>query len=166
MNDWAGYFELLASLVIAGVLGGVIGLEREIHGRWAGLRTHILVSMGAALFVLAIRGVEHTSSDVSRVIQGIATGLGFIGGGTILKLTDKHQVKGLTTASTIWMAASLGVVAGLKLYLLAATATFLALVVLIVLHWLERPLSPRHSKAVPWSGQSHEEEESKPPERH
>ena len=152
MIGWVEYLELLGALVVAGVLGGVVGLEREIHRRWAGFRTHILVSMGAALFVLAITALPNaTPADVSRVIQGITTGLGFIGAGTILKLTDRLEVKGLTTASTIWVAAALGVTAGLKLYPLAVTAAVLVLVVLTCCRWLEPDCKGMSDRSIPWS---------------
>src|SRR5690349_847069 len=90
-------------IVVAMVLGSVIGLEREWKGHWAGLRTHILVSMGCAIFVIAgMDIVGRESESVTRVIQGLASGIGFLGAGTILKLDQKEQIKGLTTAASIW----------------------------------------------------------------
>ena len=88
-------------LVVAAVLGGLIGAEREWVGKAAGLRTHMMVSLGAALFVLVPIETGIGEGDMTRVIQGIATGIGFIGAGTILKRADANQIQGLTTAATI-----------------------------------------------------------------
>src|SRR5690348_14168538 len=101
--------ELLVQLPVALLLGGLIGYEREEKGKPAGMRTHMLLSVGAALFVVASQhgGLQH--ADVSRVIQGIVTGIGFLGGGTILKMTDEGRVRGLTTAAGLWLATAVGV---------------------------------------------------------
>src|SRR5262249_47000659 len=109
----------------------------------AGMRTHMLVAMGAALFtagpLLAGVGGEH----VTRVIQGIAAGIGFVGGGTILKLTEQHEVRGLTTAANIWLAAAVGVAAGAGWLMPAVVGTVLALLILYFLyhfeHWCGMP---------------------------
>jgi putative Mg2+ transporter-C (MgtC) family protein len=96
-------------LVAAAVLGGLVGAEREWLGKAAGLRTHMLVSLGAALFVLAPAEAGLGEGDTSRIIQGIAAGIGFIGAGTILKRTDREEIRGLTTAASIWLTAAVGV---------------------------------------------------------
>src|SRR5205823_2857575 len=129
------------------LLGGLLGLERALRGRWAGLRTHMLVSVGSALFALA--GIAAATPDaVTRVVQGIATGVGFIGAGTIVKLSDRVEVRGLTTASSVWVAAAVGTVAGLKLYGLAVTGTVLAVVILSAFRRLEELMpSPRGAGA-------------------
>jgi putative Mg2+ transporter-C (MgtC) family protein len=117
-------------LLAAAVLGGVIGAQRERVHSAAGFRTHILVAVGAALLVLASREAGFATPDVSRVVQGIVAGIGFLGAGTILKLADKGEVHGLTTAATIWVTAAVGVAASLgPLWLpaLAACLTFLVL---------------------------------------
>src|SRR5215472_11313332 len=102
MSDWLAILENLGAMVVAVILGGVVGLERELRGRWAGMRTHMIVCLGAALFVLAMTSYPNAqSSDVSRVIQGLVAGIGFLGAGTILKLTEKGEIKGLTTAASI-----------------------------------------------------------------
>lgn len=125
-------------LFVAVVLGGVLGIERQLHGRWAGIRTHMMVSLGAAIFTIAaLMTAPNDSNDVTRVIQGVAAGIGFLGAGTILKLSTEVEVKGLTTASSIWLAAALGTVAGLGQYALAAAAGLVSLLVLAVL----RPLT-------------------------
>jgi putative Mg2+ transporter-C (MgtC) family protein len=141
MGDWLPSLENLGALATATLLGGALGLERELRGRWAGMRTLMLVCLGTAVFVLAMTaypGVQ--SSDVSRVIQGLVTGIGFLGAGTILKRVKKDRVHGLTTAATIWVAAAVGAACGLKLYPLALSTTVLALIVLEVIRQLERGL--------------------------
>lgn len=131
--------EAFLVLLIAGALGGVLGLERQVHGRWAGFRTHMTVSMGAAMFMLAGTKLAHDfMPDSTRVVQGIATGIGFIGAGTILKLTDKLEVKGLTTASSVWLAAAAGTACGMRMFGAAFAGTFLALIVLAVLRPIEK----------------------------
>jgi putative Mg2+ transporter-C (MgtC) family protein len=89
--------RLIGSLVI----GTVIGLQRELTHKPAGLRTHLLVALGSTLLVVAAVNAGMKSADVSRVIQGLITGIGFLGGGTILKLTQEHEIRGLTTAAGI-----------------------------------------------------------------
>jgi putative Mg2+ transporter-C (MgtC) family protein len=140
MFDWNTFLEQLGAGGSAVVLGGLIGVERELRRRWAGMRTHMLVSLGSALFVLAMTTPHRSNPDVSRVIQGIAAGVGFIGAGTILKLSEKLEVKGLTTASSIWLAAAVGTACGLKLYALAVSGVLLALVVLVALSWVEKAM--------------------------
>ncbi|MEZ6131276.1 MAG: MgtC/SapB family protein [Planctomycetaceae bacterium] len=125
-------------LLIAVVLGGVLGIERQIHGRWAGVRTHMMVSLGAAIFTIAaITTAPDDPNEVTRVIQGIAAGIGFLGAGTILKLSTEIEVKGLTTASSIWLAAALGTVAGMGEYALAISSGLMSVLVLAIL----RPLT-------------------------
>jgi putative Mg2+ transporter-C (MgtC) family protein len=100
---------VVVRLLTAALLGGLIGAERESVGKAAGLRTHMLVALGAALFVVAPAASGLGEGDLSRIIQGIAAGIGFIGAGTILKLTDREEIRGLTTAASVWVTASIGV---------------------------------------------------------
>jgi len=102
-----------ARLGVAAFLGGLLGLQREWVHSTAGLRTHILVSLGSALFVLSAVVAEASPSDVSRVVQGLVAGIGFLGAGTILKVGDRMEVHGLTTAASIWLTAGVGTGAGL-----------------------------------------------------
>jgi putative Mg2+ transporter-C (MgtC) family protein len=141
------FWRQALALGSAVLLSGLIGLERELRGEWAGLRTHMLVALVTALFVLSgMSSPSATPADLSRIIQGIATGIGFIGGGTILKLTDKLEVRGLTTAASIWLAAALGIACGLGLFALAALGVGLTLVILYVLRKAEPLfLHRRHS---------------------
>ena len=95
-------------LVLAIILAAIVGWEREREGKDAGLRTHVLVALGAAIFVLAASENGASANDMTRVVQGMATGIGFIGGGVILKLQKERDVKGLTTASSVWLTARTG----------------------------------------------------------
>jgi putative Mg2+ transporter-C (MgtC) family protein len=129
--------DVLSRLCAAALAGALIGVDREVRGKPAGLRTHALVSLGAALVtVVIIRitpfGYEHVDA-VSRVIQGIIAGVGFLGGGAILKSSSSEQesVHGLTTAASIWLVAALGIAAGAGQWVAALIAVGLALLILI-----------------------------------
>lgn len=136
--DWPEVIRLSFRLVVATVLGAVIGYEREAAGKDAGLRTHMLVASGAALLVLAVQGAGMAIADQSRVIQGVVTGVGFLGAGAILKVDRARTVHGLTTAAGIWLTAAMGVAVGLGQLALALLATALGWVVLAGLRTLER----------------------------
>jgi putative Mg2+ transporter-C (MgtC) family protein len=136
--DWSNFWNDALRIAAAAFLGGVLGLERQWKGHWAGLRTHMMVSIGSAVFVVAgLTVAKDQIFDTTRVIQGIAAGIGFLGAGTILKLGEEREIKGLTTASSIWLAAALGVVAGLAEYVLAAAIALVSLFVLAVLQPVE-----------------------------
>jgi putative Mg2+ transporter-C (MgtC) family protein len=125
-------------LVVAAVLGGLIGAEREWVGKAAGLRTHMMVSLGAALFVLVPIETGIGEGDMTRVIQGIATGIGFIGAGTILKRADANQIQGLTTAATIWVTGAVGIAVGAGQIWLGIVCAISAWVILYILTGLDR----------------------------
>ena len=125
-------------IVVSSVLGAVIGIQREHTGKPAGLRTHMLVSMGATLFVLVPVEMGVSIGEVGRVIQGVATGIGFIGGGAILKLSAEREVRGLTTAAGIWMTAAAGVAVGLGYIAVAALGIAAAWLILSVVGRAER----------------------------
>ncbi|MGO4327404.1 MgtC/SapB family protein [Cupriavidus sp. 2TAF22] len=127
--------RILIRLSVAVILGGLIGYERETSGKAAGLRTHMLVSLGSALFVLVPLQAGVPLADMSRVLQGLASGIGFLGAGAIIKLNDEGSIKGLTTAASIWMVAAIGVAAGLGR---DATAVFATLFTLAILEILQR----------------------------
>ena len=127
---------MMVRLLIAAAAGGLLGAEREAVGKAAGLRTHMLVALGAALFVLIVTA-HGQEGDVGRVIQGVAAGIGFIGAGTILKEPDKERVTGLTTAANVWLTAAIGASAGVGTIWLALTTTALAWIILNVLPKLE-----------------------------
>jgi putative Mg2+ transporter-C (MgtC) family protein len=128
---------------ISSILGAVIGIQREHTGKPAGLRTHMLVSMGATLFVLVPVEMGVAIGEVGRVIQGVATGIGFIGGGAILKLSAEREVRGLTTAAGIWMTAAAGVAVGLGYIAVAALGIGAAWLILSVVGRAERNVERR-----------------------
>lgn len=150
MNAWEWHvvWDDVTRIGVAAVLGGALGFEREWKGHWAGLRTHMMVSIGCAILVIGgldAAGPDHKEA-VTRVIQGIASGIGFLGAGTILKLDKKQEIKGLTTASSIWLAAALGTTAGLAQYALAAAAAIISLFVLGVLRPIEKLFEKRQAE--------------------
>ena len=135
-------------LLLAALVGGVIGFERERAGKAAGLRTHMLVSVGAAIFVIAPMELGFQEDALSRIIQGLVTGIGFLGGGAILKSSRKEDVEGLTTAAGIWLTAGLGVAVGLGGLGIALICVALAWIILTVLFKLEKRMkkSPEAEK--------------------
>lgn len=133
IGDGAGIVRIVVRLCVAVVLGGVIGWERESVGAPAGLRTHMLVSLGSALFVLIPLQAGMRFEDLSRILQGITAGIGFLGAGAILKQTERNDVHGLTTAASIWLTAALGVAAGMGREATALLSTVFALVILALL---------------------------------
>ncbi|WP_420473757.1 MgtC/SapB family protein [Noviherbaspirillum sp. ST9] len=142
--------NILLRLLIALALAGLLGWERERTGKAAGVRTHMLVGMGAALFVIlgelfVLRFREYDENmrfDPLRIIEAVVTGISFLGAGTIFVSRGEQHVKGLTTAASIWVTAAVGMLAGLERYLLAAGA---AILVFGVLH-LAASLKPAESK--------------------
>lgn len=135
--------RIVVRLLIAALLGGALGWERERTGKAAGVRTHMLVALGAALFVLIPQQAGVSDTDMSRVIQGVVAGIGFLCAGTIIKGRDEENVQGLTTAAGIWLTAAIGVGVGLGREASAILSTLLAL---MILHWLPRLInrvSPR-----------------------
>lgn len=139
----------LAKLLLAAVLGGMIGLEREIHGRPAGFRTHLLVSLGSCLFVITsihfytlfgnFSGNQPVGVDPGRVAAQVVTGIGFLGAGAIIR--EKFSVRGLTTAACLWVAAAIGVSCGTGLFGLSITVTLISLASLLFLKRVEKKLN-------------------------
>jgi putative Mg2+ transporter-C (MgtC) family protein len=150
LPDARHMIRVLVRLLVAIALGAVIGLERQREHKQAGVRTHMLVALGAALFTLVPLEAGMKVSDLSRIIQGVATGIGFLGAGTILKLSDTHEVKGLTTAASIWLTAAAGMAAGAGWIWPAAIGVALAWTILSVVHtmerWMKRRSDGRESK--------------------
>lgn len=139
--------QIILQLVYAAVLGGLIGLERGYHRRPAGLRTYALVAMGAALFsIIALYGFTDLSFhpnvrfDPSRIISQIVVGIGFLGAGIII-FRRRGELRGLTTAAGLWVAAAIGVAVGTKLYITALAATILTLVIFHLLLKMEYGLA-------------------------
>ena len=138
--------HVLIRLLAATILGAVIGFQRERAGKPAGLRTHMLVTTGTAVFVLACSGVGMGQDALSRVIQGVVTGIGFIGAGSILKLEGQRDIQGLTTAAGVWMTAAVGVAVGLGSLGVAILSTVFTLIILS----LAKRFEPRigHARAT------------------
>jgi putative Mg2+ transporter-C (MgtC) family protein len=140
--------DMITRLVLASVLGGLIGLEREIHGRPAGFRTHLLVSLGSCLFTIAsidfyrlygnFSGTVPVGVDAGRIAAQIVSGIGFLGAGAIIK--EKASIRGLTTAACLWVAAAIGLACGTGLYPAATTVTVLAVLSLLLLKKVENRL--------------------------
>jgi putative Mg2+ transporter-C (MgtC) family protein len=120
---------IVVRLLTATVLGGMLGLERERKGRAAGLKTHILVSIGSALFVMTPLLSGISPGDVTRVMQGIVSGIGFLGAGAIIKLERDERIEGLTTAAGIWMVSAVGMAAGMGMEVIALATTLIGLAV-------------------------------------
>ncbi|TAD79075.1 MAG: MgtC/SapB family protein [Oscillatoriales cyanobacterium] len=141
------WLDLLTRLGLAILVGATIGIDRQLRHKPAGIRTHMLVSIGAALFALIPLELGASIEAVSRSIQGVATGVGFLGAGEILRQKGKtEKVKGLTSAAAIWVAAALGFAAGCGLWALATWGSLLVFLVLR-LNGLERRLA-RHANLV------------------
>jgi putative Mg2+ transporter-C (MgtC) family protein len=145
--EWPAFWEDMLRIGAAALLGGALGLEREWKGHWAGLRTHMMVAIGCAIFVIGgVNLAGEQSEAVTRVIQGITAGIGFLGAGTILKLDQKQEIKGLTTASSIWLASALGTIAGLGEFALAVAAAVVSLFILGVLGPIEKIFERRQAE--------------------
>ena len=128
------------------IIGTLIGLQRELTHKPAGLRTHMLLGLGTALFIVGAAESGMHLDSLSRIVQGLATGIGFLGGGAILKLTNEREIHGLTTAAGIWMTAAASAAAGLGQIAVAVIATLLGLLVLGMFRKLEKQLGHRARK--------------------
>lgn len=137
LPDGQQFVRVVIRLITAVALGSIVGYEREKAGKAAGLRTHMLVSLGTCLFILACAGSGMDSDGLSRLIQGIVTGIGFLGAGTILKINEERNIQGLTTAAGIWMTAAIGVAVGLGELGMAFLGAILTVVVLAFLGKIE-----------------------------
>ena len=136
----AAQLEPIGRLLLAGALGAALGVERTIRQRAAGFRTNILIGLGSALFTLiSIEMAAANGGDPTRIPSQVVTGIGFLGGGAILR--EQGDIRGLTTAATIWVNAAIGMAAGAGYYLLAITATISALIVLTTFLRIEQKLT-------------------------
>src|SRR5574344_1141101 len=141
--------EFIIRIFVAAILGGIIGLEREYRAKEAGFRTHFLVSMGSALFMILsqygfgdiLSELNKASFDPSRIASQVVTGIGFIGAGTII--FQKHVVRGLTTAAGLWVTSAIGLVVGAGMYMLGIAATVLTLLCLEAMNVLFRKIGLR-----------------------
>jgi putative Mg2+ transporter-C (MgtC) family protein len=143
------FSDITLRLVLAVIFGAAVGFDRELQHKPAGLRTHALVALGAALLTvtgLMIGQPEGNSDAVSRILQGVVAGIGFLGGGVILHRSETFDVYGLTTAATIWIVAALGVAIGAGMWRTATVGTLLTVLVLVLegpIDWLINRLSRR-----------------------
>ena len=137
-------FQSILPLVIAMGLGGLIGIERELHGKPAGFRTNALICMGAAAFIVVAQRIGLAPDSISRMTAGIVTGVGFIGGGAVLR--DRENISGVTTAATIWVVTSIGIACGMRLYDIAVSISILSLVVLAVFSPLDKKIRRKGKK--------------------
>jgi putative Mg2+ transporter-C (MgtC) family protein len=140
--------QLVLRMLLATLLGGLLGYQRERQGKAAGLRTHMLVALGSAFFVLIPLQAGMSLSDLSRVLQGLIAGVGFLLAGTILKQQAEEQIHGLTTAAGLWLTAAIGVAVGLGRETSAVLGTVLALIILALL-----PRFGPHAEADETSGE-------------
>ena len=137
--------EILARLVLSAIIGGMIGFEREVKNRPAGLKTHILVSLGSTLIMLiSLYGFE--SGDPSRMAAQVVTGIGFLGAGTIMKTGD--NVQGLTTAATIWISSAIGLAVGNGYYLGSLATSLIVLITLMGLSKIDKKIVRRNSSVL------------------
>ncbi|CAN5829062.1 hypothetical protein BH20CHL1_BH20CHL1_02800 [soil metagenome] len=151
LTDWEG----LIRVALAAVLGGIIGIERELRAKDAGLRTNMLVAMGAALFTVSsiqlsefyINWNGSIRFDPSRIISTIVSGIGFLGGAIIFK--TEERVRGVTTAASIWVVTGVGVATGAGFYVMAAGSTVLIVVVLLVVGWIEHQVGFKKGPVLP-----------------
>lgn len=136
--DLQAFTRVAARMIVALLLGAAIGWDRERRDSEAGLRTHMLVALGAALFVLVPAEAGMAPGDLSRVVQGIVSGIGFLGAGAVLKDSAVGRIHGLTTAATIWATAAIGIAAGMGREATALLATIFILIVLAALRQVSR----------------------------
>jgi len=148
ISDLEQLTRIVVRLLLAAVLGALVGFEREFAGKPAGLRTHMLVAIGSALFVLIPLQAGIELDDLSRVIQGLLAGVGFLCAGAILKGANEEQVQGLTTAASLWMIAAIGMGAGLGREALAVVSTLLALGVLALEGPIQRLARRREQRVM------------------
>jgi putative Mg2+ transporter-C (MgtC) family protein len=158
LSDVEQLTRVSTRLLVAVLLGAAVGWQRERHGSAAGLRTHMLVALGAALFMVTPAQTGADGDAMSRVLQGVVSGIGFLGASAVLKLGDRGKIRGLTTAASIWTTAAIGVAVGHGREATALLATLIVLAILDAVARLEPRLHPRKPTAQP-------EDQAPPPQR-
>ena len=133
--------EIVTKLVIAAILGMLVGLERELHHKPAGMRTHVLVCIGATLFAIISTSIKGDLVDTSRIASSVVLGIGFLGAGIIFKEADK--IKGLTTAAELWVLAAIGLAVGIGFYFTAIATTTIVLLILVPGKIMEKNIKKR-----------------------
>lgn len=149
LNDLGEFVVVVIRLLVAAFLGGLLGLEREQRGKAAGIRTHMLVCMGAALFILIPQQTGISDSEMSRVIQGVIAGIGFLCAGTIITGNNAQGASGLTTAAGIWFTAAIGIAVGLGREQTAILCTMLAWLVLYVVPFFSHSIRKKSLPSEP-----------------
>ncbi|SDJ78367.1 MgtC/SapB family protein [Billgrantia gudaonensis] len=150
METELSLLDILSRLGVATGLALAVGLERELRGKPAGLRSHMLVALGAAAFIIVGMEIMHTASDSSaridptRIVEGVIGGIGFLGAGTIIR--SGASVQGITTGASIWLAGAIGIAAGVRQFPLAIMVTVLALIIVIVFGHFEREVIEKDSR--------------------
>ena len=142
LSDPDQFVRMVVRLLLAIILGAMLGLERELRGMAAGLRTHMLVALGSALFVVVPLQAGMELDGVGRVLQGVISGIGFLGAGAIVKLSGAGEIRGLTTAASIWLTSAIGITAGMGREATAVLVTLLALSILTLSHLHAKPGAP------------------------
>lgn len=152
VKDVAKVTQLVLRMLLATLLGSLLGYQRERQGKEAGMRTHMLVALGSTFFVLIPLQAGMPLGDLSRVLQGLIAGIGFLVAGAILKQQDTEQIHGLTTAAGLWLTASVGVAVGLGRETSAILGTVVALIILALLphvrSYADAPETPREDEAT------------------
>lgn len=156
LSSPAQFTTVVLRLLVAAALGGVLGFERETRGKSAGMRTHMLVALGSALFVLVPQQAGASHTDITRVLQGLVAGVGFLGAGSIIKGSNDGDVKGLTTAASIWLTAAIGMSAGLGREASAVFSTLMAVIIMALL--------PSHACYARYGGSLNSESDENRPE--
>ena len=137
--------EIIIKLVLAAVFGMLVGLERELHKKPAGMRTHAFVCMGAALFTILSYSFAGSGVDTSRIAAGVVTGIGFLGAGVVFQA--KNHIRGITTAAELWVLAAIGVALGTGMYYAATISTVIVLFILWPAKFLESKVKTRNSRS-------------------
>lgn len=152
---WPYEADVVLRLVVAAVAGAVVGWNREREDKPAGLRTHMLVSLGSAVFTVAMLDMMRAgghSGDPSRIVQGIATGVGFLGAGSIMQ--SGRTIRGITTAAGIWVVSAIGMACGAGQYVICLASVLLTLAILSLVVRLERRIQPARPASPPGSNQT------------
>ncbi len=139
LSNLSEFTRTFVRLFMAMLLGGILGYERESAGSSAGFRTHMLVALGSALFVLVPLQAGTPLEDMSRVLQGVIAGIGFLGAGAIIKLGREQEIRGLTTAASVWLTSAVGIAAGMGRESTAILSTFFALCILLATRFVKQP---------------------------
>jgi putative Mg2+ transporter-C (MgtC) family protein len=138
LPPWSLASQVMVRLLIAALFGGIIGYERERIGKAAGLRTHMLVCVGTTIILMTARLDGIPLGEMSKVIEGVVAGIGFLGGGVILKLTSEREIRGITTAASIWTTAAIGIAVGLGQVWIAFVSLLIVWLILFVIGYVEK----------------------------